>query len=244
MPDNSNGANVSPTPPLPPTSKTPPIIPSVEEMGQQVAAVSQTTPPSNQSSQPLPATPAQQKPPQSNIPLANTAEKDLDSKEKIKVQTGDKLFWFKKWAIKAVGIGLTLQGLFGIYKSVVFILIDYPELEKQLAEHLITQDQVSEFGIKAIMMAISTVLSMFFAMRLTVMKTKAVRAISTVIGILLFIGNIMIHDYFVGLNSSQIMVDGILSMADFFKALPAKFMKTNPILEKAASGEIEASWYK
>jgi len=253
MPDNSGGVGIPPTSSLPPapnatplptSAPTPPVVPSAGEMGQQVASVPQASSLSAQSNQQLPTVPTQQTSTQPAFALANTVEKDLDPKEKIKVQTEDKFLWFKKWSIKAVAIGLTFQGLFGIYKSVIFILIDYPELEKQLAEHLVTQDQVNDFGIKAIMMVISTVLSMFFAMRLTVMKTKAVKVISATIGVLLFITNIMIHDYFVGLNSSQIMVDGILAMADFLKALPAKFIKINPGLKKAVEGEIEATWYK
>jgi len=94
-----------------------------------------------------------------------------------------------------VAVGLTAQGLFGIYKSVMFILNDLPQMEQQLNTGLITQTDANQIAAKAVMIVISTVLSMFFAMRLTVLKSKAAKGLNTIIAILLFLGNAYIFGF-------------------------------------------------
>jgi hypothetical protein len=182
---------------------------------------------------------------QSGIALANTPEDDepvVETKEQI--QMADFMSKARRWSVKGIGIALTLQGLHGIYKSVIFILVEYPILERQLVAHQVTQSQVNDFGIKAIMMVISTVLSMFFAMKLTFLKTKAAKTLNTVIAILLFIGNAMIHDYFIALNSSQIMVDFIISITDKVMGAPEEVIENTPFLEETIEGTIDTVWYK
>ncbi|NCN87715.1 MAG: hypothetical protein GW941_02350 [Candidatus Pacebacteria bacterium] len=224
-------------------------IPSAQEMEAVVAQVPQTetAPPldqqTQQASQPQ-VTPEQQA--MSNgIALANTPEIETtdDMIEKTLI-VADGMVKIKKWAVKSIGIALTIQGIHGLYKSVIFILVDYPLLEQQLVAHQITQDQVNDFGIKAIMMVISTVLSMFFAMKLTFLKSKAAKTLSTVIAILLFIGNAMIHDYFISLNSSQYLVDLILKAIYLVQGAPKEVIDNTPFLEETIEGTIDTVWYK
>jgi len=224
-------------------------IPSAQEMEAVVAQVPQTetAPPldqqTQQASQPQ-VTPEQQA--MSNgIALPNTPEIETtdDMIEKTLI-VADGMVKIKKWAVKSIGIALTIQGIHGLYKSVIFILVDYPLLEQQLVAHQITQDQVNDFGIKAIMMVISTVLSMFFAMKLTFLKSKAAKTLSTVIAILLFIGNAMIHDYFISLNSSQYLVDLILKAIYLVQGAPKEVIDNTPFLEETIEGTIDTVWYK
>ena len=98
-----------------------------------------------------------------------------------------------------IAIGLTLQGLFGIYKSVSFILVDYQFMEQQLAQNLITQDDASRVAVKAGMIIISTFLTMFFALKLTILRSKVAKHLHTVIGLALFLGNAIIFDFLKGL---------------------------------------------
>jgi len=222
-------------------------VPSAQEMSDQVSQVLQAekiNSPNPQINQPIRnAQSTPQLPANNGIALANTPETSEPEIE-TKIQVIDSIVKAKKWAVKGVGILLTLQGLHGIYKSVIFILVEYPMLEQQLISHQVTQHQVNDFGIKAIMMVISTVLSMFFAMKLTFLKSKAAKTLSTTIGILLFIGNALIHDYFVSLNSSQIMVDYIIAFIDMVRGAPEKVIEQSPYLEKTIEGSIDTVWYK
>jgi hypothetical protein len=222
-------------------------VPSIEEMGSQVAQVPQSEAPpavdvqTQQVAQPQPT--AEQQAVSNGISLANTPVTDEPINEK-KEKVVDSMAKVRKWGIKGIGIALTLQGLHGIYKSVIFILVEYPILEQQLVAHQVTQAQVNDFGIKAIMMVISTVLSMFFAMKLTFLKSKAAKTVSTTIGIMLFIGNALIHDYFASLNSSQIMVDYILSIVEKIQGAPEEVLENTPFLEETIEGTIDTVWYK
>ncbi|MDH5533224.1 MAG: hypothetical protein OEX81_02225 [Candidatus Pacebacteria bacterium] len=222
-------------------------VPSIEEMNNQVAQVPQSEAPPAIDAQTQQASQAQptidQQAASNGISLANTPETDEPVSE-VKTQVVDSMAKVRRWSVKGIGIALTLQGLHGIYKSVIFILVEYPILEQQLVAHQVTQDQVNDFGVKAIMMVISTVLSMFFAMKLTFLKTKAAKTLSTIIGILLFIGNAMIHDYFASLNSSQIMVDFIISIMAKIQGAPEEVIENTPFLEETIEGTIDTVWYK
>jgi len=115
--------------------------------------------------------------------------------------------FLKKYIPKTVGFLLTLQGLRGLYKSVYFILVEFPQLELALEQHLITTQQINNFGAKVSITAISMVISMVFGMRLAILKTKTAKVISTLIGIGLILSNTLIQQYFNELNSGLILSD-------------------------------------
>jgi hypothetical protein len=115
--------------------------------------------------------------------------------------------WVRRYIPKIVGFLLTLQSLKGIYDSVYFILVEYPELEIALEQHLIETQLINDFAAKAAITAVSTVISMIFALRLTIMKTKAAKVISTLIGIGMIFVNTFIQQYFSELNSGIIFSD-------------------------------------
>ena len=72
-------------------------------------------------------------------------------------------------------------------------------MEQQLAQNLITQDDASRVAVKAVMIIISTFLTMFFALKLTILRSKVAKHLHTVIGLALFLGNAIIFDFLKGL---------------------------------------------
>jgi hypothetical protein len=224
-------------------------IPSAQEMEDQVSQVPQTeaAPPIDQQTQSpfqTTITPEQQAF-NNGIALANTPEtEDFDAPVNPTEKVVDSMAVVRKWAVKGIGVALTLQGIHGIYKSVIFILVDYPLLEQQLISHQITQDQVNDFGIRAIMMVISTILSMFFALQITVLRIKAFKSLKTAVSILLIFTNVMIHDYFASLNSSQYMIDTIINVIHFLQGAPEEVIEKTPFLEETIEGTIDTVWYK
>jgi len=94
-----------------------------------------------------------------------------------------------------VALALTLQGLRGISKSLRFIFVEYPLIEQQLQAHTLTNSQVNEYAIGAILLVTATALSLFFAMRIAFLHNKVAKGINTALSIALIIGNQFIHDY-------------------------------------------------
>jgi hypothetical protein len=151
------------------------------------------------------------------VQLANAKETG------IHVDTKLSSAWFKIYIPKIVGVGLIFQGLYGIYKSIFFILVEFPELEMALEQQLISSDQVNSFATKAVVTVISTVISMFFAMRLTLLKSKAARSVNTVIGLAIFFGNSAITSYFNAQHAGTVVSEYSVSILEFGSLLFSKF---------------------
>ena len=143
----------------------------------------------------------------------NLANPSLTILDKISLLTN--LSW-----IKLVAFMLTIQGLYGMYKSIRFIFVDFPLLEQALNSHLIGQEQVNEFASKAIMMVFTTILSMFFGLKLSVLKTEAAKKVQTIMGICLFIFNTIIMRYLNNLGSSMILQGFFNKILQLVKSLP------------------------
>jgi hypothetical protein len=99
----------------------------------------------------------------------------------------------QKPAKNLVAAALTARSLYGIYSSIVFILVTYPELNAQLSAHMITQAQVNGFATEAIIIVINTVISMFFALH--IIRSKAATWLNTIIGILFLVGSTTLSSY-------------------------------------------------
>lgn len=69
------------------------------------------------------------------------------------------------WHKLAIGL-LALHSIQGLYESVVFLFIEYPELEETLEAHLLTTHEVNTIITPAIILMISTVISILMALRL------------------------------------------------------------------------------
>jgi hypothetical protein len=120
---------------------------------------------------------------------------------------------------KAVAFILMFQGLRALYSSISFIFIQIPQLEQLLALSQISQTDINELANKAIVMLISTILSLFFALRITVIQSKISHRLNTFIGILLIIGNSQITNFLEKIGSTQlissVILDGLKSILSF-----------------------------
>jgi len=112
--------------------------------------------------------------------------------------------------VKAVAVLLALQGLWSLFNSIKFIFIELPSLEQQLSLGQIDSFQINVFANKAIVMTVSTILSLFFALRITVVQSKAAKRISTAIAILLVLGNTQINNFLNGIGSSTLITTAIV----------------------------------
>jgi len=114
---------------------------------------------------------------------------------------------------KLTAFGLTAQGLYGVYQSTFFVLVKFPELEARLAAHTITQIEVNNIAVEAILVIISTIISMFFALHL--IRNKAGEILSPVLGVVLFLGNTYLFNFFKSLplvESWGLLVDKLLGL--------------------------------
>ncbi len=114
------------------------------------------------------------------------------------------------YLIKLLAILLALQGLWSLFNSIKFIFVELPALEQQLSRGLIESFEINAFANKAILMTFSTVMSLFFALRITITQSKVARQINTVIGILLLIGNTQINNFLTQIGSGQLITSAII----------------------------------
>ncbi len=156
--------------------------------------------------------------PADNVPLANTeinGEASLaDSKPVV---------WLKHLLPKAIAIILMGQGLRGIYHSVTFIFVEFPMLEKALVNHEVTREQVNGYASKAIVTAISTIISMLFAMRLAFLHSKAGKIFHSVIGVAVVLSNQAIGTYFQQLDTGEIIATFSSSLLESVYILVKQF---------------------
>ena len=109
---------------------------------------------------------------------------------------------------KLVAFGLTMQGLYHIYKSLTFLFIEIPLLEEEIAVGTITRDEVIGVATHGFVLIVTAAISMFFALQLTFIKEKTAEKITSAIGILIFLGNAFIIDFF-----TQIEADILISLS-------------------------------
>ncbi|MBT3249210.1 MAG: hypothetical protein HN846_02570 [Candidatus Pacebacteria bacterium] len=141
---------------------------------------------------------------QVNTPIAVTPH------DHSELELQEKYHLIQLYGIKAVTGLLILQGLWSLFNSIKFIFFELPNLEQQLHLGQINDFQVNAFANKAIIMTISTILSLFFALRITVLQSKAAKTISITLAILLVIGNTQINNFLNQIDSSQLITSTII----------------------------------
>lgn len=92
-----------------------------------------------------------------------------------------------------VALGLGAHSLWGLWESIEFILITYPELEAQLIAHNLTQLEVNQVAAQALVIFITTMVNMFLAFK--IFTAKAAEALHIVVGIGLFFIGVFINQY-------------------------------------------------
>ncbi len=112
--------------------------------------------------------------------------------------------------IKALAILLAIQGVWHLSNSIKFIFIDLPSLEQQLSLGQIDDFQINAFANRAIFTTTSTVLSLFFALRITIVQSKVAKAVSVTLAVLLVVGNLQINNFLDQIGSRQIISSTII----------------------------------
>jgi len=171
------------------------------------------------------------------VKLASSSKPDL--KEEINS--------FKKPALKiaktVTAIALTIQGLFGGYKAIKFIMVDYPILETQLISHQINQAQVNGFATQAVIIFITTIIGIIFALR--ILKSNSVKIANIVIGVALFLGSAYINSYLTAnFDLVSLLSDPVLTVLMGMKNLINAIIDKIPFLERNSANQLETVWYK
>lgn len=109
-----------------------------------------------------------------------------------KIQIGIMERQWIRWLTKLVGVILSLQGMYSMYVSFHFLFVEYAVLEQKLSKGLITPSEINHLAGKAILEIISSVISMFFALRLTVLQSKTAHNLHVFFGVIFFILNTLI----------------------------------------------------
>lgn len=144
-----------------------------------------------------------------------TATTGTDDQETTKGETKEKVIKKSKMYLpKAVAVLLGIQGLSGIYRSLNFTFVIRPQLEQQLLLDQLTQDDINGIANRAVIMMVSTVVSLFFASRLAFLKSKAARAVNVAIGLSLFLGNALISTYLTQSGSVGILSSIYIGISD------------------------------
>lgn len=120
-------------------------------------------------------------------------------------QTHPALLWLQSHHSKIMIIILALQGLWTLSQSLGFIFVDLPKLEQQLTQHTITQNEVNQLANQAIITTISTILSLIFALRLTITQSKIAQAFNKIVGIILIVGNTQLGHVLTQIGSTQLL---------------------------------------
>ena len=159
----------------------------------------------------------------------------------------EELNTFKKPALKIAktltAVALTVQGLFGGYKAVKFIMVDYPILEAQLISHQINQTQVNGFATQAVVIFITTLVSIFVALR--IFRSKSIKIFSIVIGAGLFFGSVYINNYLTAnFDLISLLSNPVLSVMVGMKNLINSLIDKIPFLERNSNNQLETVWYK
>ncbi len=178
------------------------------------------------------------------IQLANTPETDSVASTPSGPTKKDLADLFLKYGPKVISIVLTIQSLNGIFNSVSFILVDYPLLEQKLVNHQITEAEVTELTIMMVIMLISTIISLVFAMRLAFVKDSTAKRLHSIIGVLIFLGNAYIHDLLQTLHISEWLVQFFTKSVQTIHEAPKQVIENTPFLEENAQGGLDSVWYK
>ncbi|HEX7018052.1 MAG TPA: hypothetical protein VF209_04065 [Patescibacteria group bacterium] len=161
--------------------------------------------------QPLPHPPAAQTPVHFQNLVGTTA---IDHPEQeVKTDFRDHPLFHK--ATKFLGVLLSFEGMYGIYRSLQFLFVTYPMLERNLANHLISLEEVNQIAGHAIIELVSTIVGLLFAAKLTLFRTRAFHILHIVLGTVFFILNAMLMSgYLAQYDFIAPLTRGVFSLID------------------------------
>lgn len=122
------------------------------------------------------------KPPQK--PQEEGIVEEIEEIEAEVVDWFDYVSWY--WQ-KIATVLLTAHALYGLWESVQFMFVEYPQLEKSLNLHLISQDLVQEITVNAVILMLTTAVNIYMAMRLNSVKENRAALIDLIVATILII---------------------------------------------------------
>lgn len=108
---------------------------------------------------------------------------------------------------RSAALALGAQSIFATYKSIKFITVDYPILEKNLDAGLVTQDTINALASQSILLIISITISFAIAAFVTYFKKSFIKTIAIVIAMIMFAFNAYILSFLNDQSSGTIIGD-------------------------------------
>lgn len=97
-----------------------------------------------------------------------------------------------------LAISLTVESIYGVFESVGFVTREYPLIEVQLQAHALAASELNALLARIIAIVASTVLSAFFALKLSFNHSKEAEELHLAISGVLFFVNIYLFTAFTG----------------------------------------------
>jgi hypothetical protein len=131
---------------------------------------------------------------------------------------------------KILAFGLTLQSLYSIYKSIIFVFVDIPNFELSLAAGLLDRDQVILLAVKGVLEILTAIISIFFALRLVHVNKGTAKFIDKSIGVAILFGNAVIIDFFRRIEVDLVLTDIFQLLIEYLTNLPLRLLSLIPFL--------------
>jgi hypothetical protein len=110
-----------------------------------------------------------------------------------------------------IAIFLGIQSLYGLFTSIKFILFERIIVEESIHNNALTETDINQLLGKTVLTLIGTAISLFFAVRISFLKTKTAENLQTIIGLLLIIAN----GFLMGLISQLPLLDRVMTLFNF-----------------------------
>lgn len=116
---------------------------------------------------------------------------------------------FFHWWHKIAVILLTAHGLVGIWESISFMAFEFPELEHLLSIHQISSDEVNNVVAMAIIVALTTLINIFMAIRLHKVEETTAHNIDLFFATILIIGTKYFQETLIQFDLLNLFINSI-----------------------------------
>lgn len=138
----------------------------------------------------------------SNTPTPNPEQHINGTQRKLREQ-------IYHWWHKAALILLIFHGLVGLWESIRFIFIEYPELSHLLKLHQVQSSEMNSLLSRAIITTTTTLVNVFFAIRLAKVKETTAHNIDLLVSTFLIVSTKIIQNYLINLDLLNLVLNVI-----------------------------------
>ncbi|MFZ1721897.1 MAG: hypothetical protein WAU07_05325 [Microgenomates group bacterium] len=114
--------------------------------------------------------------------------------EEVEVRVIETAQTFKKYWNKLAVVLLGAHSVFGVYETIAFLFIEYPELDQQLKAHLIDSETVAHLTSLAIVLMVTTFINLFMAFRLHSMREEVATTLELLFATAIIVGTALLRD--------------------------------------------------